>query len=304
MTMPLTVQSPDRITRLCPLGVRLRDVATGRTVSDGLEVVACPKSDPARRTTATANRSGLYVFRDLPGLRELESADGSAEFWSTLPENSRRPFIVEIEDPSGLFLPFSFEVRLPYLGVFSLDCDLPASPPFPLLSPPASALAQVPLFSAPQRPVPRGLAVLRADLCDTVEEEPARWAVVEVTIAVPFRTPVHGLGIADERGSMLALFSYPEPNDLFPGSPLNNGLPLAEQEWKVSLKAYYRRQTEPPRVPNLCTVLGQQSQPAAQLWNDAALKHELREATLQFGREVILRTTGAEQSKLILTPAA
>jgi len=302
--MPLVAQNPDRITSLCPLGVRLRDDATGRTVDDGPVVVACPKPDPARRLAATANRSGLYVFHHLPGLRELETADGSAEFCSNLPENSRRPFVVEVQDPSGWFLPFTFEVRLPYQGVFNLDCALTASPPFPLLSPPASALAQVPLFSAPQRPVPRGLAALRADLCDTVEQEPARWAVVAVTCSVPFRAPVRGLGIADERGSLLVLFSYPEPNDLFPGSPLNNGLPLAEQEWKVSLTAHYRRQSAPPRVPDLCTVLGQQSQPAAQLWSDAGLTQELREATLKFGRELIVTTTGAKQSKLILTPAA
>ena len=35
-----------------------------------------------------------------------------------------------------------------------------------------------------------------------------------------------------------------------------------------------------------------------------SMTQELREATLKFGRELIVTTTGAKQSKLILTPAA
>jgi hypothetical protein len=302
--MQLEVKSKERITRLCPLGLRFIDEATNAVIDQGLEVVAHPKLAPTRRTEARPNRSGIFVLQNLPGMRDVENGAGDEEFWRNLPSEFKRWFVVAVRDNERRFLPFTFEVELPAKGVFDLDCGLFASPSSPLLSPPVAALARVPLFSAPARPVPKGFAALRADMADTVDDQPAAWSVVKLSITVPRREPVQGCGVADEKGRLLVLFPYPEPHDFLPGSPLNTGLPLRDQTWTIRLEAFYQRAPARPETPDLCSILNQQFQPPATIWSDAGRTRPLTEATLEFGLETILRSTASAQSKLILTPSA
>ena len=56
-----------RQTLVAPLGLRFRDAATGATVSQGLRVTLYPTANPARRTQAFVNNSGVFVaHRALP----------------------------------------------------------------------------------------------------------------------------------------------------------------------------------------------------------------------------------------------
>ena len=67
---------------VAPLGVRFRDVVTDTLVGDGLSVTVYPAAAPARRVTAQANRSGVYVVHHAPGLRAFEQGAGDSAFWA------------------------------------------------------------------------------------------------------------------------------------------------------------------------------------------------------------------------------
>jgi hypothetical protein len=316
-------KSPDLASRVCPLGVRFRDDATGQVVGAGLEVSAWPKpawDDALRRQfgakqviarfpalarsqrrVAVPNHSGLYVFRNLPGLTDVERGAGDDAFWSGPLANDKRRFVVEVNDPYDRFLPFTFEADLPFRGPFNLDCDLADSPPAPAIPSGLAALAHVPLFSAPARPVPDGLAALRADLWDGVKNIPAAWAIVKLTVPDPIRGPGRGRGIADERGSVLVVFGYPEPLDAFPASPSVNGVALLDQSWDVQIEAYYQRVAVRSTFADVCAVLAQQSGPQATLLESVSPASVLNKVQLQYGREIIVRSAGFPESKLLVT---
>ena len=66
---PMTFVARDVVTIVAPLGLRFRDVATERVIADGLDVRHV-WARGTRTRTAVANRSGVWVLADLPGLRE------------------------------------------------------------------------------------------------------------------------------------------------------------------------------------------------------------------------------------------
>jgi hypothetical protein len=268
----------DTVTLVCPLGVGFFDVATGRAVSEGLRVCASPTGAPGRRRWATVNRSGLFVFRGLPGLHEAEHGSGDDVDWQNL--TTRRTFVVQVNDLQGRFLPFQFTAQLPHRGLFSLEDII-------MLSPVAAweleQFPSVPLFSAPSRSVPPGLAVLRAELREADGETAAAWALIEVTL--PGRAPA--LGVADERGICAVILPYPEPNDAFPASPLVPGKRLDQQQWSVGVRAFYGAERRVP--PDLGAVL---LQPATRLWQRLSPPEEITGTTLRFGREIVLGTPG------------
>ncbi len=65
-----------RQTLVAPLGLRFRDAATGASVSQGLRVTLYPTANPARRTRAFVNGSGVYVAHRAAGLRVSEIGRG------------------------------------------------------------------------------------------------------------------------------------------------------------------------------------------------------------------------------------
>ncbi|HEY3079920.1 MAG TPA: hypothetical protein VGM69_08435 [Chloroflexota bacterium] len=293
----------ERATHVAPLGLRFWDAVAGAAVGDGLEVVARSLEDPTRRVEAEANRSGVYVFHRLPGLRVAEAGTGDAAFWASPPATRR--FVVEVADRAGRFVPLCFEAEAPTRGLFSLACLPLDSPP---ASPPAGRPLGVRLYSSAERPVPPGLAALRAELWDPLAERPAAWAVLE--------TRVEGLpvarGLADERGRLVVIVPYPEPLSTGLGSPPGpDGLHsppasrrLTEQSWPVTLRARYAARPGASGVPDLCDLL---AQPPAPLWADTARTEQLVEARLLFGQELVLRTRdtagGGPLSALWITPA-
>src|ERR1700755_649673 len=104
-----------RQTLVAPLGLRFRDAATGGAVSQGLRVTLYPTANPARRTRAFVNGSGVYVAHRAAGLRESEMGAGDAEFWDA--PKSSAPFTVEVVDEERRYLPYSFPVTLPLKGL-------------------------------------------------------------------------------------------------------------------------------------------------------------------------------------------
>jgi hypothetical protein len=302
--------------------MRFWDEVTQRAVTDGLTVIAAPKAawdqgvarlfhnrgglpsfptlPAAQQVMATPNRSGIYVFRELPGLREVEQGAGDDDFWNGPTGTTKHTFVVAVDDATGQYLPFTFEVQLPYRGVFNLDCDPGLEPPSPP-SPPVSALARAPLFSTPSRPVPGGLAILRADLWDMTRRVPAAWAVLRITINDPIRGPLHGRGLADDRGRLAVLFPYPEPKESYPLSPPYSGLPLGDQSWDVQVEAYYDQVAPKAAFVDICAALGQQASSAATLLQTASPPVALIKATLEYGQELILKSADSLSSTLFVT---
>lgn len=298
--MTFSIKELDRLTRVAPLGLRFRDVASGALVGDGLNVRVYPLGRSTASVAAVANRKGVYVLHHAAGLRTLEGGRGDREFWDGLPP--RKSFVIEVSDGERRFQPFHFTEQLPIEGIYQWIGAAPASPP---LSPPSALLAaptSIPLYSSPVRSVPAGMAVLRADLWDAFQDAPAAWAVVEGYLDDQLIVR----GIADEQGRIALIFPYPAPRSFVvtspPASPASSppaatGPALTEQVWPISLRARYTSDRpvlsppdpfeQKPELPDLRFTL---SQPPATIWKDAAFTEPLLEVSLRYGRELVLKS--------------
>jgi hypothetical protein len=282
-----TLRPLETITRTAPLGVRPWDAASGLAITDGLRL-----TELGRRTAATPNRSGVFVFHDLPGMRASADGAGDDAFWAAPPVAAS--FELELVDLERRFLPFRFGADAPARGLFVEQCPH-------AFSPPEMDVPGVPLFSAPSRPVPPGLAVVRAELWDVELDRPAAWAVLEITPAGA--PPVRG--IADELGRVLVLLAYPEPQ-WTGSSPPPGSRALADQTWSLDVGVRYDPAGSSPRLPepgtgvapDLCTVLAQAPATPLEALSPAT---PLTGATLAFGRQLMLRTPG--RSVLLVSPA-
>jgi hypothetical protein len=262
----------ERIARTALLGVRPWDAATSRAVTDGLTL-----TDVRHGVRAVANRSGVFAFHDLSGLRASSFGAGDEGFWASPPAQAR--IVLELIDERRRYLDFRFDADAPARGLFRESCGG--------ASPPELDVPGVPLFSAPSRIVPGGLAGVRADLWDLHADAPAAWAVLDVT-AAPGAT-AHG--VADERGSVLVLLPYPEP-PWQTGSPPATAVALSDQTWTVGLAVRYAPgaiglETDAP--PDLCAVL---QQPPATALSALSPAVPLTSATLTFGQPLSLATPG------------
>jgi hypothetical protein len=273
----------EHLARVTPLGMRFWDQVSGAIVSHGLVVRAYPVNNPARKVNAIANRSGIFVAHGLPGLREVECGKGDTDFWKRfLPHGSppNSAFAVEVVDERGRFQPFQFTVELPVKGLLAWPSESTDSPP--------KGLPHIPLYSTPARSVPSGMAVLRADLKDWVTEKPAAWAVLEARLEG--QPPVQG--IAGKDGRVALVFPYPEPVSGPLGSPpgfppSGERKPLLEQKWAVTLQAWYSASPSVTDSPDLSKVFTQQ---LATLFATVSPATVLTTVTLEFGRDLILRT--------------
>lgn len=305
MINPSQVQ--EHVTFVAPFGVRFWDEVTNKTVSDGLSVTAyltasavsrVQTSDQrkvismlASRQRAFLNHQGLYVLRNLPGLRDTaERGEGDASYWAHV-ASFTRSFTIEVVDRHRRFLPCTFPAQLPAQHLFSLQCG-------PVSSPLSPAISSVPLFSAPMRHVPTTIAVIRAELWDLTMNVPASWAILEAYRAG--YPPVRGM--ADFYGRVALFFPYPEPVNGLLGSPLQTkSTRLIDQSWPVQLHASYARLDPVPLLPDLCTAL---NSPGASLWVDATSSRPLSEVTLKFGQELFVHSEDTMRpSKLLITPA-
>jgi hypothetical protein len=263
----------DTVTRTALLGVRFWDRATGRSVAEGLQL-----TDTASGTLARPSRSGVFVFHDLPGLRASAYGAGDGGFWASPPTLADLTF--ELVDPERRFMPFRFDATAPTRGVVMEACALAGSPP-------NGDIAGVPLFSTPSRPLPSGLAAVRAQLWDSAADEPAAWAVLEVSVGAAAAYQ----GIADAEGRVAVMLPYPEP-PWHGSSPPPGSRSLSDQTWPVGIAVRYDGSAVPAVAtdpPDLCAVL---EQIPATPFHDLSPPVSLTEATLAFGRELVLRTAG------------
>lgn len=265
----MSALSFEPITRVAPLGVRFQDEATGEAVRDRLSVTA-------GELAAVLNPTDVYVFRGVPGLARTEMGRGDDAFWTSPPEVV--PLTIRVADLARRFLPFSFRLSAPHQHLLDLpyaDLTPPASPPLRDLRP------AVPLFSAPARIPPPGLAVVRAEL-HVATGQPAAFAVLEISTgpARPF-----GRGVADEHGRVLVLLAYPPPpSGLAPG-PRS----LENATWTADVHVRYAAGAASGPFPDLHDVL---TQPPATAVADAGSGVAMTTTVLAFGREQVLATAG------------
>jgi hypothetical protein len=290
----------ERISIVTPLAVLFRDEATLGFYSDGLSAVVYPPGVSELAVSGVVNRSGVFVFRNLPGLRAVEQGSGDADFWAA--QTPRFDFVLEARDTAGRFLPWSLGVKLPQRHLLGIGFDVSS----PLPSPPGTQIggdtAFLPLFSAASRPAPEGMGVLRTELWDASAGEPAAWALVEAK-AGEQRTVT---GLADADGRVMLPLPYPKPalslgSPL--GSPLGGGGPITRQSWPVAFTVRYRRRAPAPRIPDLADVL---QQPPVTAWQETSRTTAWTSATLRFGRDLVLASRadggGAGSSTLLITP--
>jgi hypothetical protein len=302
----------EELTRVAPFGLGLWDVVARGLVSEGLAVRIAPMigGRPRELRVAIPNRAGIFVAANLPGMREFESGAGDEAFWASSPPATSR-FLVEVRDTAGRFISF-------VLGV-----DLPPGSPGPTLppcvaelgalagelsSPPASPY--VPLFSAPSRIAPAGMAAVRGTLVDARTGAPASFAVLELR----YRGRPIASGVADDRGEVVALFPYPRLSSLgavdspivSPSSPPPPMPPLRDQQWTLEVGVRYSGRvvplvTDPPRspLPDLCEIALQP--PAASITTTASPPGPLAGETLRYGEELII--AGAAGGKLLIAPS-
>ncbi|HXH38588.1 MAG TPA: hypothetical protein VNN08_08165, partial [Thermoanaerobaculia bacterium] len=166
MTPLPVIDVQETLTLVTPLGVRFRDEATTTVIDDDLVVSVYPDGISELKTYGVVNRAGVFVFRGLQGMREVENGAGDDAFWAAHPPTFG--FVLEVSDRAGRFLPYAYSLKLPVRRLLTLPV------PSPLTQSDA-----MPLFSAPSRQTPEVYGVIRAEIRDQVHDEPAAWALVE-----------------------------------------------------------------------------------------------------------------------------
>lgn len=289
--------APERVTRVAPFGVRFVDPVTDQVVSD-LEVTMARagRSDP--QMPLASSPSGAFYLSTAPGLREFTFGRGDQAFWAQAPAPTT--YRLHVRDGRRRYLPFVAEVGVPHRGLFTLPYD-------PSFSPPEVRVPGIPLFAGSSLPAPAGMGVVRAQLFDALLQRPAAWAVLDLT----YGGKLWGRGIADGRGAVAVFLPYPPPVDYLPGSPLQTGASLWQQEWQFAVQIYYAPTRDvPPGLDadaelDLDRVLDQLGKPPATAWEDYARTTPLTVATLRYGIELALRSfsAGSLAPELLVTPA-
>ena len=259
------------------LGLRFIDYTTGLPVLAGIKATAVPTAQPQAAVQGIVGPSGIVSFHELAGLRDLEFPTADAPSGPTSFPGGVECLVL-IDDVEERFLPAVFTVQLP------LD---PTGAALPLLD--------VPVFSAPTRPVTPGFGAIRADLRDVDTGEPVPYAVLRVDVG-----GVAGIGIADARGRALVLVQTPIVDRLRLGSPPGTGqAALGHQTWPATVRVFALPgpadlSGRPPlrqpwdTLPGMKTLLTEQ--PQVPVYPVPGTSGGEWTGTLTAGRELILRT--------------
>jgi hypothetical protein len=294
---------------VAPLGLRFHDVANGEPVFDRLKVVAnsVDSGEPHLKSTAVPNRSGIFVLLNVRGLEKFKQTEINDEFWQKNPP--QKTYQIEVTDSDFRFQPIQFRLKLPVKGIYQWETS-PSSPP-------NKNSISIPLYSSPTRKAASGMSVIRAEMHNP-NGKPAAWAVLEARLA----GKLIARGFADEKGKIALIFPTPAPlNNSLASPPEPAGkIPLAKQKWDLALTVKYSPatlltlpiQSKDSELPDLRLLLAQSS---GKLWADESQTNELKTATLNFNKELILRSSRAGilspmpdsvsdySSFLIVTPA-
>ena len=273
------------VTRTALLGVAFWDSVSGRAVADGLTLTELRSG-----TAAVANAGGVFALHDLPGMRASAFGAGDPAFWGSPPAHTRS--ILELRDSRRRFLDFRFSADAPTRGLFDQYCTS--------TSPPDGPVGVVPLFSSPTRPVPAGIAVVRADLWDLASGREAAWALVEVTAA----GQVHR-GVAGPDGRVAVFLPYPEPQSARHLAPRRRRRHCPRRPGPCPSRSSTHRnpavlqRVVPAHTPQICVRCSRQADATA-LDSESPIA-PLAPQTLAFGRDLVLRSAG--QSVLLVLPA-
>jgi hypothetical protein len=274
----------ERIVSVAPFGFRLWDPVAVRSISAGVEVAW--RTPNGRKLPVSTGPSGVFGLRHLPGNAAFEHGAGDDAFWASPPAGPAMGTI-EVSDPLGRYLPFSFSpdgparfgraarevCALPAGGILGLSGDSPPEPAMPVL----------PLFSAASRIVPQGMARLSAQL-ETAGGVPAAGAIVRVS--PPGEAAAFGL--ADGRGVATVLMPYPRPSQPLLSPPAAS--PNAAQHWDQIGVSVFWAGIPPTSPPDLCDLLSQiESSPVAVLASQSP-DTVLLSVQLDFGVPLDLRT--------------
>jgi hypothetical protein len=286
----------------CLLGVRFWDSVTQSSVGGDLRVTARPAG--ADRGTlernATRTPSNVFAFHWLPGTRDIESEADDPGFWNLPGTLQPRKFVIEANDPSGQFMPCTFEADAPNRGLFPFPSPFSQSPPLGSL---ASTAPVVPLFSSPARAVPGGMAAVRAQIQAFPGLQAAAYALVEIEAKSASGPPIVARGMADEQGRVAVIFPYPElPPPAAIGSPVpSGGQTLATREWTVSVRVFWGPAPTDGGLPKLEDIL--YAQPERMVLGTASPAAPFTPPTIRFGRDLILRSSD-NLSALLINAAA
>jgi hypothetical protein len=232
-------------------------------------VVRARHRDGGPWTRAQESSSGVHGFVALPTTRAAEHRP-VADF------GAAAPYIVEVVDLRGRFLPLRVE----------------ASAPTAL-----EAAGTVLLFPSPDRPVPPGFTAVRATLRHEDADvpaasgrrvRPARHAFATLTLDGVAHDGVPHVGIADAGGELVVVV---------PLTDVEAGVPLSAQTAEVVLEVRFDPSLapDPTPLPLLEDILDQPVVPVV----GATTALELPVA-LDYRDDVILRSPG--RSELLLQP--
>ena len=283
----MTIDLLERVAHHTVFGMRLRDVVTGRPVVDHIVIRVIPPF--GQRRYAVRSPSGVFSVRALPSLPEWEMRDVAADGTEVVPTDvAPVPLRVEVRDVSGSFHSFFVETDVPFAGLLSAPCGSPPT------SPPEDAA--IPLFSLPSRPVPAATAVVRARLAHATDGTPAAFACLEVTVSTGGESY---RGVADHRGDVVVMFPYPRLPGLAGSPPTGSKRTLSSTTWPITIQAYLSnvgRVSEPNDLPDLCSFV---DHVPATLSMASSPPGPLHEATLEYGRELVLRSSGDDPVLLL-----
>ena len=280
----------EKLTMVAPLGLCFHDAATGERISDGLSVSVSPAENVSKKKTAAfPNRSGVYVVHRIAGLEEFSRGAGDAGFWKDNPP--QKPYTVEVFDNESRFQPFRLTVELPVKGIYQWENVPPTSP--------NKTISSIPLYSAPARKTPGGMAVVRAELRES-REKAASFAVLEAR----FNSNLVARGIADREGRIVLIFPAlaPENNPLASPNTDATRVSLADQKWELDFMLRYEPKILAPESsdessevapPDLRLVLAQKK---GKLFANAEKNKSFTTAVLRVGRELVLRSLEAQTS--------
>ena len=274
----------ERVTRVAPFGFQLWDPATARPVSAGLRVLARDRRGTTR--AVTPGPGGVFAIRDLPIGSSFTGGAGDDAFWKQPPDLDAS-WTIEGDDPLGRFLPFRFaaEGAMRIGNAAVVACRLPpdagGAPPNAAGAP----LPRLPLFSAPSRPAPAGMATISAGLATTSGASPAG-VLLEVRVT---DTPVYGL--ADRDGQVTVHLPWPSPEAGNGNPPVAPRRPLAEEHWDdVRIRAFRDPQLANPTSPDLCDVLAQLDHHEVAVLAKRKPSGALQPLSLEYGKTLVVRS--------------
>lgn len=287
-----------------PLGIRFLDLVSGTNVTDGLAVKAWQVGTSGPQQVAQRSPlSGIYGFRNLPGLHRFETGERPASDWCSSPPDVGEPTADELTDISILRgLLSAQESPLARANfIVSIEDRMPRFLPQVLLMYlPKERLIEVPLFSSPARLAPAGLGVVRGQLIthqDATQLKPASWAFVIATL------DSHSyVAVADARGMFTIFVPYASALPPLEGLPPHGGGSVDQLTWHVNVQVFYQPAKQ-QFVPNLVPpdTLSVMQQARANIYNQVGTPVAELTRAIRFGGDLVVATVG--QSELLVDPA-